>query len=378
MFEMKPPVFIVLGLMLAALAATPLFAQTPETAAESPQTAFVTVDLAAGNPLDPFIVSLNGGGEVDASTLDESCVGFITERPTLTINWSGDAEFVEAFFYSEHDPVLVVQSPDGSYQCNDDTNELLLDPAITMQDPAEGEYKIWVGSFDEGQLIPGILVLTTRPEINLGTFDLGGLVDRDLIAEDLIESEDALPAGSPSDMMTQTLTQTVTQPVTQTVALTDTRALPTSPETVTAEQLPFTTAVAVSGTIPAFEFESLGDICNGLLEPLPSVVLELTGDEDSLDIFFDSDSDSTLVVETPDGKVLCNDDSLRDQVANDEVEEEVNLNPLVTLTGAAPGRYYIYVGRLNDSAGVEGILTITNAGAADMPVLANPVQGEGE
>ncbi|MBK8049151.1 MAG: hypothetical protein IPK16_19750 [Anaerolineales bacterium] len=51
--------------------------------------------------LDPFIVSINGGGEVDASTLDPACNGFINDKPVLLVNWTGKAERVNIFYYSE-------------------------------------------------------------------------------------------------------------------------------------------------------------------------------------------------------------------------------------------------------------------------------------
>ncbi|MEZ4558290.1 MAG: hypothetical protein R2854_17960 [Caldilineaceae bacterium] len=155
--------------------------------------AYVSLDLAAGFPLDPFLVSVNGGGSVDASQFGEGCTGFVNEAPTVSLNWEGETDFVEAFFYSASDPVMVVQTPAGDYLCSDDANEMLLDPVIEMAQPANGRYNIWVGSYTPEQLIPGLLVLTTRSEINLGTFDLASLVQRTPIPEDVLEPEEVAP-----------------------------------------------------------------------------------------------------------------------------------------------------------------------------------------
>jgi len=347
-----------MGLLVA-----PVYAQS-DTAADPP-TAFLTLDLAAGYPLDPFIVSLNGGGPIAANTLAEECTGYVSERPTITVNWSGEAEFVEAFFYSDHDPVLVVETPDGSYLCNDDANDQLLDPVVQIDAPAAGEYKIWVGSYDEAQLIPGVLVLTTRPEVNLGTFDLGGLVKRPAITENLVESEDVDRPSAP------------TTTITGTARLTASVAATVTANTLSAESLPFTASVAVSGTIAAFEFPQEDDvICNGLLEATPSATFNWEGADASLHIFFESDTDATLYVAGPDGQVFCNDDSVDDEIDNDDIEVELNLNPMVTIENAAPGTYTVYVGRLEDTVVVDGVLTVSAAPDAKPALLKDLDEGE--
>ncbi|MEI2693422.1 MAG: copper resistance protein NlpE N-terminal domain-containing protein [Anaerolineae bacterium] len=138
----------------------------------------VSIDLEAGFPLDPTFVSVQGGGEIDISLLSSECVGFVNRQPVVTVNWSGDAPFVEAFFVSDSDPTLAILTPDGQLLCNDDANEDLLDPVIEISEPVTGTYQIWVGSYAKGQLIPGVLVLTTDPDVNIGTFNLGALIRR--------------------------------------------------------------------------------------------------------------------------------------------------------------------------------------------------------
>jgi hypothetical protein len=149
----------------------------------------VTVDLQAGFALDPFLVSVNAGGDVAASTLDAACVGFVTENPVVVVRWDAEVEGrqtpeeTEIFFYSDGDPTLAVQLPDGSFLCNDDAHENLLDPQVIIPMPASGEYKIWTGSYDKGHLLPGLLVISANAETNLGNFDPGALIKRPQIAD---------------------------------------------------------------------------------------------------------------------------------------------------------------------------------------------------
>ena len=129
---------------------------------------------------------------MDATTLGEGYVGFITEDPTLTLNYDGDVDFVETFFYSDHNPTLVIEQPNGDYLCANNANEQLLDPVIRMLQPPRGRYNIWVGSQQPDDVIPGFLVLTTLPEVNIGTLRLGELVKRPSIPQNLIEEKTGL------------------------------------------------------------------------------------------------------------------------------------------------------------------------------------------
>jgi len=111
---------LVVGALLAAgvaaYAAPPSQSAASHSAAPPTQDdapAYLTLNLAAGFPLDPFIVSANGGGPVDASTIDENCSGYVNEAPTLSVDWSGSAEMIRIFYYSDHNPTLMVRLPNG-------------------------------------------------------------------------------------------------------------------------------------------------------------------------------------------------------------------------------------------------------------------------
>ena len=291
------------------------------------QKAYVTLDIQAGNPLDPFIVSVNGGGTFNAAALGGECSGYVNTQPVVRINWEGETDLAKIFFYSDHDPTLIVQSPDGKFHCNDDASDLLLDPSITFEDPQEGTYNIWVGSYYPDQLIPGVLVVTTRQDIGVETFTLNGLIKRGPVV-DVAERPNAKPAEALIDII-----QRQKQNVKKIKA--------GKPQTV---------RVSADGDTPAFEYDVPGQICNGFINDKPDLVFDWTGEADTLSIYFEGNGDATLVVVTPGRDILCNDDASED-----------NANPQVIIPNPAQGRYAVFVGRVHPDAPVKGKLTVTDA-----------------
>ncbi|MBZ0291291.1 MAG: hypothetical protein K8L99_01870 [Anaerolineae bacterium] len=314
----------IIMLSLLLLIALPALAQdaVPDPDAEP---AFLTLNLEAGFTLDPFVVSVVGGGSIDASDLSEGCLGFINSNPTVKVNYTGDADFLRAFFYSSHDSVLVVHTPDDEYLCNDDANDLLLDASLDLENPPQGEYVIWVGAFWQDQQVPGFLVFTANPDMRTGMFDPGALVNREAMPDDVARIA-ALPRsslGSESRLKSMTLK---------------------------AEDETLTQELTVTGDIPLFDVD-LGDnmTCGGFVSNSPSLVFDWSGEVDTLRLFFESDSDSTLLVLGPEDSVYCGDDS-----ANSE-----NLNPVVDIANPAEGVYQVYVGDFDPDTDLTGMLTIT-------------------
>ena len=316
-------------------ATIPLHKQLP-VPVDLSQKAYVTVDLDAGNPLDPFIISVNGGGTLDASALGGDCRGYVNAEPVVRIHWSGKADMSRVFFYSDHDPTLIVQTPDGAFHCNDDANALLLDPSLTFEKPQPGTYNIWVGSYYPDQLLPGFLVVTTRPDVRVETFTLDGLVKRGpmpaLTAKLGGRAPDALMdaiQGWKKDVKTAKPGKALSLKVT------------------------------ADGDIPAFEFNIPGQICNGFIKGTPDLVFDWAGGKDPMSIFFEGDKDTTLLVITPNGKILCNDDA-----------DPENMNPLVTIEKPGQGRYAVFVGRVHPEDSAKGTLTVTDVSDAGPEVLA--------
>lgn len=299
--------------------------------------AYVTLDLAAGFPLDPFLVSVNGGGELDASVLSADCHGYIDVNPSVSVNWSGTADVVRAFTYSDADPVLIVQTPDGNFHCGDDVSTLVLDSQVEIENPPAGIYNIWVGSAQPKQLLPTILVLTLRSDLSVSNFDLGSLVKRPAIppsAENL-----------PDDQQPAIVTDAVA------------RFKGTVGGTLGAT--PLTQEISGEGTVAAFDL-NLGNVtCNGYVGETPDYVFDVTSAHDQLAVFFEGEQDATLLVVGPDGAVQCNDDS----------EVGTNTNPSVVIENPGQGRYAVFVGRIDQEEPVEGTLTVTTDAQAVPQVL---------
>ena len=208
------------------------------------KTALVTIDLQAGFPLDPTFVSVNAGGDLNAAVIDADCAGYINTQPVVTVNWTGEAELVEVFFVSNDDPTLVIVGPDGAIYCSDDANDQLLDPVIELQNPMEGQYRIWAGSYARGQLIPGVLVMTANPDVNIGTFDLGSFIQRPQVPE-VLEAPDPVV-----DM------ESIQAGIAARSAKAQLQKLGAPAGSV---------QIAADGTIPLFQLELNNPICNGLV-----------------------------------------------------------------------------------------------------------------
>jgi serine protease Do len=267
---------------------------------------------------------------VDASTIDKNCTGYVNESPTLSVDWSGSAELIRVFYVSDHDPMLVIQLPSGEYVCNDNAHRLLLDPVIAMEKPEAGNYRIWVGAADEGQLVPGVLVITARKDVTLGNFVLGNLVKRGVVADTLEE-----PAATDER---KAMAEKLLKGVIALKAAHDTGRIQT-----------FSRDVEAAGEMEAHELPIGDAFCNGYISEQPSLVFDVPENEKDLIIYFEGNGDSTLVLAKPDGTFLCNDDHERD----------ANVNPLIFIEDPQPGQYAVWVGRVSTDAPVNGKLTVT-------------------
>jgi hypothetical protein len=325
--------------LLAALLVTGASAQSMTGAIQTePPPAYITINPEAGFPLDPFIVSLQGGGPEAASTLSSECKGYVPKSPTVTVDYKGTADMLKAFFYSDGDPVLVVQTPDGKYLCNDDTTAMLLDPTIEIEKPAQGRYNVWVGSSIAKDLIPGFLVFTAKGNVSAGTFSLRELVKRPAAAEITPARDRLLNAVK---------------------RLAEARAAIKSAEPLKPGGGPLTKEVTASGDLPVPELSTGDALCGGLVTLVPDFAFDWSGEAKALGVMFEGDGDATLVVRTPSGDFACADDT----------NGFANVNPLVVISNPPEGQYLVWVGRVDPSKPVTGKLTVASTGDLKPAVL---------
>ena len=116
---------------------------------------------------------------------------------------------------------------------------------------------------------------------------------------------------------------------------------------------PFTYDILAGGSVDV-SMEIPGPDCFGYASSAPDFRLNWSGSTDYLTIFFtadDPDDDTVLIVRTPNGDWLCNDD------ANDDT-----FNPLLNLNNYPSGQFDIWIGtysEYSEEGYINGTLTIT-------------------
>lgn len=118
-----------------------LLAQNPNLAA-----AYAELRLSAGFMPDPRSVSLTAGGSV-SPTQTGCAYGRVANAPDVKVHYQGNGSNT-LYFYAQADldVTLLINMPDGSWRCDDDsfggTN-----PIVIVSGAPSGRYDIWVGTF---------------------------------------------------------------------------------------------------------------------------------------------------------------------------------------------------------------------------------------
>ena len=139
------------------LAAAALVAATGALAQDTSLRAnYGEVTLEAGFTPDPRVISLRAGGDISAQGAGSGCRGFITDAPDVRLFYeAGDYPLIISVDAGA-DTTLVVNGPDGSFYCDDDSGEGT-NPSVRLNDPRSGRYEIWVGTYRSGYSQPARL-----------------------------------------------------------------------------------------------------------------------------------------------------------------------------------------------------------------------------
>lgn len=119
---------------------------------------FGQINLSAGFEPDPYVRNITAGGTTNLSSCGVDWAGYVTTRPDFDLYWSGTSPRLTIAVQAGADAILLVNAPDGTWYYNDDYNGT--NPAVIFQNPQEGLYDIWIGSYDGSRRNPGQLIFT--------------------------------------------------------------------------------------------------------------------------------------------------------------------------------------------------------------------------
>ena len=181
---------------------------------------------------------------------------------------------------------------------------------VEFEEPAEGQYDIWVGSYSSGEMIAGTLYIT----------ELG------------LEPDDITGGGTGGGELDYTLDPNFGEAELESGFVPD----------------PYEVVVASGGSVDVWDL-GLGEGCTGYATSAPDFRIHWSGPSDELRIFFVPDEagdDVTLVVNTATAGWACNDDYS-------------GFDPLVALKEPAAGQYDIWIGSRSPGEFIVGTLYVT-------------------
>lgn len=296
---MKTQIFA--SVVTAALLASPAIAQD----FSAPAT-FGTVNLSSGFTPDPYNVTLTSGGQLRASDLSSSCRGWIANAPDYSVYYEAGNMFdLTIGAVSNTDTTLVVNGPDTSWYCDDDSGEGL-NPSMTFSSPASGRYDIWVGSYSEGDYAQATLSISELGMAGGTPSQGGGYGGIDW----------SLPANFGSANLRGGFT----------------------PD-------PYRVNIVSGG---GYRADSVRSGCAGWVSAAPDFELNFTAGSLPLILSAASSSDTTILVNDPNGNWHCNDDG-----------GNAGLNPALSFNNAASGTYDIWIGSYSQGGGAEATLSIS-------------------
>lgn len=112
---------------------------------------FGHLSLRAGFEPDPQEVSVGAGGSaLLTGELGEDCIGHVNaSQPDVSFDYVAAGMPLFVYADSDDDITLIVRTPDGTWQCNDDAPGRGLNPGLVFATPQSGRYAVWVGTLSD-------------------------------------------------------------------------------------------------------------------------------------------------------------------------------------------------------------------------------------
>ena len=268
-----------------------------------------TVTLSPGFTPDPHQVSVTSGGKLSVRDmgLGSGCVGYATSRPDFIVHVSSSMDFLRFYGEGEGDTGLIINDPSGTWHCDDDTHSGT-NPMVSIANARGGQYDVWVSSYSNDENIRSTLFVT---ELRSNPSSGGSSSS----------AERLRIGGNNANFGTVNLNSGFT------------------PD-------PHVVSITSGGDLDVRAM-SLGSGCVGYATGQPDLILNVSGDVDFLRFYNEGDGDTGLIINTPSGDWLCDDDS------------HTGTNPMVTFENAASGHYDVWVSSYSSEENIRGSLHIT-------------------
>lgn len=152
-------------LVLLAFAAFVILGSTTSTAQNiALDPAYGSVSLTGGFDDDPHVVSMTAGGSNQIGDQDNCFAGgLVADAPDYNLHYTANGDWtlsIGAISDGDTDTMILVNLPDGSWRCDDDSFGDL-DPILSFSNPRSGLYNIWVGTIGN-EFIEAQLIITER------------------------------------------------------------------------------------------------------------------------------------------------------------------------------------------------------------------------
>jgi hypothetical protein len=327
-------VFLLAALLTVLALPMTVFAQSELDPTVTPTWGSVT--LLPPFLLDPYVATVGIGGTLDvsAANVGSGCLGFTDAAPAFVLNITGAAAGLTFALVSEQDTTIIVATPDGQFLCDDDSGGSL-NPLVRVENAAAGAYTVWGGTYSQSSSLGYLVVSEAGGSLSdLVTTAFGSLIGFTSSGGGGGFSSAAgseLDANVPANYGSLDLAS----------------GFSPSPSTIdVVSGAAEGSQVDVSLLNPDGEFN-----CRGYATISPDFSINWTGGGDLLRIFFAAEGDATLIVRTPDGSFVCNDDF-------------DGLDPLVDIASPAAGEYDVWVGTYFQGENSAGTLYITESSSA--------------
>ena len=266
---------------------------------------FGSISLSSGFTPDPYRIDMFSGGGVDATTVADGCVGMVATAPDFQLTYSAGSLPLIFGVTSDNDTTLVINGPNGRWYCDDDSGDGT-NPLMSIPDPQSGVYDVFVGAYG-GNGGAAQLYIT---ELSGNTYGGG----------DQSNYAGAVDPFEAANYGTVTLSAGFTP----------------DPQRI---------SMRAGGSIDA---QNIASHCRGFVTRAPDLELSYSAGSLPLILSVESSSDTTLVVNSPDGLWYCDDDG-----------GNGSLNPALHIENPASGTYDIWVGTYSSGTSQPARLDIS-------------------